>query len=383
MMKEDEVINMFINGDDYFDQIRNERVVLWGAGSKGKQTLKLLLEMNIKPLAVIDNDSKKWGGALCEIPIISYENARKAYKGSTILIGTVWTHAVEIEKELGTWKGKVLVCANPFKAEIKFLSRSEIMNNEKSFVLSYNLLEDDKSKDLFREVVNWKITGDSTLPAAFTDEESVLEWFDFEKLDSKDTYTYVDVGAYTGDTVVRYMLFSGFRYNEIIAIEPDLVNRNSMIDVLNKLRLNRGITYIDQGIWSEKTELEFYSSGKEEYESSNFIQSADNVICDERQRDGDCGIAEMLSVDTIDNVLREKGGKLLIKIDVQGSEYAALMGAKDTIRNRKPVLILEFATFSKHIADIIPNLYDLNNEYKFYLRQKLLSGNSRPVLYVV
>ncbi len=374
-------INMFINGDDYFEQIRDEKVLLWGGGTKGRQTLKILHKMHIIPLAIIDNDSKKWGTDIDGILIISYEEAIKQYKGCTILITTVWTYAKDIRKQLKGWK--VFVCANPFKTETKFLNMNEILDDENNLKRSYELLEDQKSKEIFKEVINWKITGDASLPAIYTDEESFFEWFDFEGIDYSNTYTYVDVGAYTGDTVVRFMLRSGFKYEKIIAIEPDKRNGNVMMDIFEKLRMNKAVTYIEEGVWSEKTHLEFFHSGADIYESSNFIQSIDNMICIARQENADCGISEIVAVNTLDNILQKETGRILIKIDAQGSEYEALIGTKDTIINKKPILIMEYATHSKHIGDIIPYLHSLNNKYKFYLRQKLLTGNSRTVLYVV
>ena len=67
---------------------------------------------------------------------------------------------------------------------------------------------------------------------------SVLEWFMFDKLDRSRKYTYVDVGTYTGDTVIRFMMASGGVYNKIVAIEPDEINRTHMQSIMSDLRLN-------------------------------------------------------------------------------------------------------------------------------------------------
>ena len=79
---------------------------------------------------------------------------------------------------------------------------------------------------------------DSTRLAKQTEPLSALEWFMFDKLDWSRKYTCVDVGTYTGDTVIRFMMASGGVYNKIVAIEPDEINRTHMQSIMSDLRLN-------------------------------------------------------------------------------------------------------------------------------------------------
>lgn len=376
--------SLIIDDKNYFEKLKKKDICLYGAGTKGRQTLYLLKKKGIEPIAFIDQSAGKYADGYAGVEVISPEKAVQKYSHCMVLITTVWPLAIEIEKFVKRHWKEYVVCANPFKVETRFLTKAELCKGAELIINSYELLADEKSKQLFIEDINWKITGDSTRPAKQTEPVSVLEWFMFDKLDWSRKYTYVDVGAYTGDTVIRFMMASGSVYNKIVAIEPDEINRTHMRSIMSDLRLNDKYVYISEGVWKEKNELIFYSSGRDTYESSNFTESVDKILPEHRVRKDDIGIEMRLPVNSLDNMLREmEHEELMIKIDAQGSEFEALLGASHLIAEHKPILILEFATNSQHIGDMIPFIHHLNKDYRFYLRQIILSGNSRTVLYAI
>lgn len=376
--------SLIIDDKKYFEKLKKKDICLYGAGTKGRQTLYLLKKKGIEPIAFIDQSAGKYADGYAGVEVISPEKAVQKYSHCMVLITTVWPLAIEIEKFIKRHWKEYVVCANPFKVETRFLTKAELCKGAELIINSYELLADEKSKQLFIEDINWKITGDSTRPAKQTEPVSVLEWFMFDKLDWSRKYTYVDVGAYTGDTVIRFMMASGSVYNKIVAIEPDEINRTHMRSIMSDLRLNDKYVYISEGVWKEKNELIFYSSGRDTYESSNFTESVDKILPEHRGRKDDIGIEMRLPVNSLDNMLREmEHEELMIKIDAQGSEFEALLGASHLIAEHKPILILEFATNSQHIGDMIPFIHHLNKDYRFYLRQIILSGNSRTVLYAI
>lgn len=378
--------SLIIDDKKYFEKLKKKDICLYGAGAKGRQTLYLLRKKGIEPIAFIDQCAEKYADGYDGVEVISPERAVQRYSHCMVLITTVWPLAIEIEKFVKMHWKEYVVCANPFKVETRFLTKAELCKGADLIINSYELLADEKSKQLFIEDINWKITGDSTRPAKQTEPLSVLEWFMFDKLDWSRKYTYVDVGAYTGDTVIRFMMASGGVYNKIVAIEPDEINRTHMQSIMSDMRLNDKYIYIYiyEGVWKEKNELIFYSSGRDTYESSNFTESVDKILPEHRVRKDDIGIEMRLPVNSLDNMLKEmEHEELMIKIDAQGSEFEALLGASHLIAEHKPILILEFATNSQHIGDMIPFINHLNKAYQFYLRQIILSGNSRTVLYAI
>lgn len=244
--------SLIIDDKKYFEKLKKKDICLYGAGAKGRQTLYLLRKKGIEPIAFIDQCAEKYADGYDGVEVISPEKAAQKYSHCMVLITTVWPLAIEIEKFVKMHWKEYVVCANPFKVETRFLTKAELCKGADLIINSYELLADEKSKQLFIEDINWKITGDSTRPAKQTEPLSVLEWFMFDKLDWSRKYTYVDVGAYTGDTVIRFMMASGGVYNKIVAIEPDEINRTHMQSIMSDLRLNDKYIYIYMKVFGKK-----------------------------------------------------------------------------------------------------------------------------------
>ena len=58
-------------------------------------------------------------------------------------------------------------------------------------------------------------------------------------------------------------------------------------------------------------------------------------------------------------------------------------GGGYTIKNYKPIIIMEFGTYSQYMFETIPYLKGLNPQYSFYIRQLHIFNNSRTILYVI
>lgn len=380
------MLEKLIDTKEYFNQIRLENnVVCYGAGSKGIQSLHLLREMNIEPRFFIDSNKDKWGTKIEGVRVIGYEELKELESKYCILLTCVYTNACEIESFLRTQgeKNPMIFFANPFKAEEKLLLIEEVKNNEVKFKKSYELLSDKKSKEIMLDFLNWKMTGNQSFTYKYT-EGDWKEFFYDEILPKNKKYTYVDVGAYTGDSIIRFLAFVEGCYDRIIAFEPDKSNFKAMKDSFNKLRLdNMKIEYKNEGLWSKNTELSFYSASDNQiYESSNFFADTDSLIMSGR-KNGNMQHEEKVSVNKLDSYYINTENKLLIKIDALASEGEILFGGGRTIKEQHPILIFEFGTHSAHIFDLIPFIYDLDNGYRFYLRQLRTFNNSRTILYAL
>ena len=158
----------------------------------------------------------------------------------------------------------------------------------------------------------------------------------------------VDCGAFDGDTVAEFLnkkpVSERFKY-KVYAWEPDEKNYKILEE---KYKNNENIITIPKATYSKKGQLAFAAEGGE---MSMLLNGADNVV----------------ETDTIDAVLgKEKA--TFIKMDVEGSELEALVGAKEQIKMNKPRLAIciyhkqeDFWTIPKYIRE-------LNKDYKFYIK---------------
>ena len=154
----------------------------------------------------------------------------------------------------------------------------------------------------------------------------------------------------------------GGGYKRIYAWEPDKVNLQELKK--NVARYER-TTVVPCGMWSEKTELTFIADAS----------MASKIVEDGGQN------VQKVPVDSIDNVC--SGDKVtLIKMDVEGSELAALEGAVNVIKRDKPRLAICVYHKPEDMYEIPKWIKKTVPEYKLYLRQHEIS-EYETVLYAV
>lgn len=117
---------------------------------------------------------------------------------------------------------------------------------------------------------------------------------------------------------------------------------------------------IPKGLWSEKKELRLKSGG------------TGSVISD----DGDM----VINVDCIDHVIKEQ--VTFIKMDIEGAEYEALLGARKTILKYKPKLAICVYHKAEDIWKLPGLIHQFNPEYVFYFRHYSFADNE-TVLYAL
>ncbi len=183
----------------------------------------------------------------------------------------------------------------------------------------------------------------------------------FNELTSgKITGGAIDCGAYTGDTIKKYINFTGNNEEKIWAFEPDPKNfrklQESCCDMSN-------VIFLNYGVWDKNEVLSFSANS-----------SGDSSI----STDGDIKVNCM----KIDDVVKdEKVG--FIKMDVEGAERQALLGASETIRRNNPVMAIS----AYHLWDdlfVLPLLLDdiTADGYKIYLRHHGIAA-AELVIYAI
>lgn len=319
-----------INNEEYFESLSKSGVLFYGAGAKGIQALELLAQFNIKPQAFIESDPGRWNTKCLGIEIISLEEAKRFFAGHTIFITTAYDAATEIRPKLVEWKGEVRILTSPFKTENTLLDYGDLIQNADIIEDEYSLLSDEKSKILFIDMLNWKLTGDSSLVARNKEDDTRLWGFQSQLLNYSCVKTYLDIGAYNGDTIVRFMIASQKKCR-IVAVEPDENAMNEMRGHMSRLRLDDNIDYVLKGVSDKRGELTFHQMSERVYESSNFMNDIKDIvpfaISEEKIVD------KSVPVDTLDNICRELDiidGSTLVKLDTQGMEYQAINGGGGT-----------------------------------------------------
>lgn len=187
------------------------------------------------------------------------------------------------------------------------------------------------------------------------------QYFDlpiFDELKNRNG-AYVDCGCFDG-TTSKMFVKNGFRPTKIYAFEPDSNNLKGCNDCLKELGVNYEL--INKGCWKEDGKLQFMQN---EDSSSSGIAENGNVE---------------ISVAAIDSCVDET--VKFIKMDIEGAEYEALLGAKDIIKRDRPVLAICIYHKTDDLWKIPKLIKEFNVDYKLYIRHYWLDA-AETVLYAI
>ena len=219
-----------------------------------------------------------------------------------------------------------------------------IKKNEEKLMEVYSMLYDEKSKQVFSDIINYKISGKiEYLDNCTTEKSEVYE--DIIKPSSDEVY--VDLGAYRGDTVEEFLSFTDGKYKKIYALEPDGRNfKKLLLSVEGK----ENIFSINAAAWDKDTTLFF--AAKAGRQSSVSKEGKET------------------NAKSVDSILSGKECTI-IKMDVEGAEKEAIEGATLTIKNYKPKLMISLYHRNEDIFALPLQIREMNKEYKFFLRHQL------------
>ncbi|WP_334094356.1 FkbM family methyltransferase [Helicobacter typhlonius] len=172
-----------------------------------------------------------------------------------------------------------------------------------------------------------------------------LDTFSPQTLQKIKNLDIIDVGGFVGDSA---LIFQHFTDKNIYSFEATNRSYNLMLE---SIRLNHAqrIVPIKKALGSEHTTM-----------TINIYGSASSLINDVGND------KEEVEIITLDSYVNEHQLKIgLIKVDIEGFEMEFLKGAKETICQQKPAMILSIYHQASDFFDIKPLLESWNLNYTF------------------
>lgn len=313
-----------------------KKVLLYGMGNGGEKAYKLLTSRGIEVAGVFASDGFVRGHSFLGYKVLSLTEAEELYGDfcavlSFALEGRKADILERVTQRHYLYTPYMAVCGDGTT------DKQTVTENRRDIEKVYSLLADDISRDIYRRAVSYCITGDI----------KYLKYKDGDDTPPAGYYrsdgTYIDVGAYTGDTAQKYFdAVPGVP--KIICFEPDSRSYNKM--------LKRGIpclTAHNAAAGRRDGETLFTGGGGR----SSSTGKGNTVV----------------QVRSIDNAVSEEK-VCCIKIDAEGDEREVLAGAANVIWRDRPSLNVSLYHRTGDLWELPLLLHRTDSEYKLYIRKK-------------
>ena len=315
-------------------------IILYGMGNGADKVLNLFEKFGIKCSGVMASDDFVRGQRYKAFTVqrLAYFEEKYGEIIIAVAFGTQIDTVIEHIKTLAE-KHTVIVPNVPVYGDESF-DDEFLRTNKDKIEATYNLLSDSRSKQVLEYGIKFYYTGKLEYLFKITDKKDEI----FNSiLCLNNNESYIDLGAYRGDTIDELIHYGG-GYNKIIAVEPDIKTYKKLCKHIEAMP---NVTAIQKTIWKD-----------------------DRKLCFSNQKGRGSAIANTGVL--IDSVCIDTLAKELIptyiKIDVEGAEKQAIAGAINTISEYKPKLnIAAYHTFSD-LFELVLMINAINPEYKFYLR---------------
>lgn len=315
-------------------------IVLYGMGNGADKIIKVLDSYGIRFSGVFASDGFVRDKEFHGFKISSYQELKEKFGEMIVLLcfGSsrleVIANVKKIASEQELYAPEVPVIGTGLFTEKYFKDNSE------EFKTIYEKLADEKSKQTFTDIVNYKLSG--KIDYLFDCQTTPCEPYDsFLKLNNNEAF--LDLGAYTGDTVADF-INRVESYKQIIAVEPDKKTFKKLEKNTEKVKnielLNKCVSsYCGIGSFA-------MNSGRNSVISESGTQT------------------EFVTVDSILN-----GGDVsYIKMDVEGEEVGALKGACEAIKRCKPKMLISCYHRTDDLLSIPKTVFGIRDDYRMYMR---------------
>lgn len=316
-------------------------ILLYGMGNGADMIIKVLDSFGISWQDTFASDGFVRGHSFHGKRVLSFSEAKERY-GDFVIVMTFAVHdektmtfVKELSQRYELYSPTVsVVDGSPFTLDF-------YKENEDSFLKAYDLLYDEKSKEAFFNVLKYKISGDTKyLFASHSEKMNVYD----EILHLSDNEVIADLGAYDGDTIREFTLATNGKYKKLIALEPDSKNFRKLSE---KTKDMPSIERYNIGAWDKKETILFAKKGGR------------NSRCETG------GVP--VEFDSVDSLIKDD--ITLLKMDIEGAELKALVGATKTIKRCRPKLYVCAYHRNEDMFSLTLKIKELCDDYRIYFRQ--------------
>lgn len=313
-------------------------IYLYGMGNGADTILDKLQSLGVQAAGVFASDTFVRHQNFRGYTVCSYAEAKARHPQMIVLIafGSSLTEVMDNMRRIAAEQETYAPALPLFGGD--FFTLAYAKANQDALRQTYALLADEISRRTFCDLIRYKISGDfSYLTDCETPQQEA-----FDLLDLQPGSSYADLGAYNGDTIAQFVQLCPL-YDRIYAMEPDRKTFRKLI--ANTASLPRTT------LWNT-------CSGAE----SAFVS-----FSTKGGRNSAVGTGNTIAQWTLDDLTQ--GAPIhYLKLDVEGQEANALLGAQQTIQQYKPRMLVSAYHRSEDLFRLPLLIHQMRPDYRIYLR---------------
>ncbi|MBO5111288.1 MAG: FkbM family methyltransferase [Clostridia bacterium] len=325
-------------------------ILMYGMGNGADKILNVLSAYGVEIDDFFASDGFVRGHSFHGKVVLSYSDAIKKHGEDVIILVSFGSHLPEVVQRIFalTERHEVYIPDVPVCGGSHVFTMEFFREHAEEFNRAYRSMADEESLLCFENILLYKLTGKPCyLKQAESDEAEILT-----SLLSRPYTSYMDLGAYNGDTLAYYLS----RYpsiRRVYAMEPDGRNYRKLTAAVEAYP-DHQITAVQAAAWDKDEELTFTASG-----NRNSSGAADGTLHGAKIVTVPGMRPDALASEAVD----------FIKYDVEGAELEALRGSREIILRDAPDLLVSAYHRSEDLFRLPAEILELCPEYRLYLRR--------------
>lgn len=347
------------------DLSRYEEIIIWGANCSSNTSIGWAIERLQKMLdengywsnviCFVDSNSSLHGMEPFGIPVQSPSTILK-HPDSLVIINTISIQAVQgAMKEMGIKNDYLIIPYYFYHGVSDQLYRNDDAKRDiemhEDEIRNLYCLDDDHTRRYLNIIFEMRRKGEDDLYTGdyYEGTGEKLAYFCDAGLAPRGDVTYIDVGAYVGDSIEPVRRMYGERIKRIIAFEPDEASREQLNCYVRNKHLEDKVRVLPYALGNENKIIRFKNSGMGSIVSEQGDTSIEQKIFDE---------LPYIDVD----------GDAMVKMDIECAELNALKGMKKFIEEKHPYLAICLYHQVRDLYEISHYIKSLYPNYRLYLR---------------
>jgi FkbM family methyltransferase len=320
--------------------------VVYPAARMGRQAATGLTAMGARVVAFGDRDTARQGALIDGLKVLSPAEIASEHAGDVILVASSMFDS-QIREDL-----HVRGCESVVPVGYLNLRLPEVFpareyagaqaavadpSNRGAIEQAFALLADAESRRVFEGKLEFYLSLDKERLDDIRSPETI--YFDPTVYELGADEVVVDGGAYVGDTLRSFLERTGGRFCSYVAFEPDVETHMVLAGVA---ATDPGrITAVQAGLGRRSSDRRLLSTA-----------GADSRVLGDDEPGG-----ETVPVVALDEYFKGRRAPSLIKMDIEGSEADALLGAQRLIADASPTLAVSAYHFPTDLWEV-PLLVD-------------------------